>query len=73
MQSIRERLQNKYNLSMVHKSVDEIKSLKCEARDPESAGCFNPFVKQKVYTSTPRPIQKQYVAKCTHCRCYCFE
>ena len=36
MQSIRERLQNKYNLSMVHKSVDEIKSLKCEARDPES-------------------------------------
>lgn len=50
VKSARDRLLDKHNLSMVHKSETDIKLLKCEARTLEvqpSDKCQNPFIKSQ--------------------------
>ena len=56
VKSARERLLDKYNLSMMSKSANEINALKCDAKTSSPSICLNPFVKSTVPYSRKRSM-----------------
>ena len=56
VKSAREHLLNKYNLSLMGKTSNEIDALKCDAKSNSPSICLNPYVKSTVPYSRKRSM-----------------